>query len=102
MPTWQELAADKKKRQTESIPKEWIITPPPADQLDVTDFPSKCGLLTPFEVEVTETADVAILLEKLASGVWSSVDVTRAYYKRAIVAQQVVSQFNLIFHIAND
>ena len=91
MTTWQELAADKKKRQTDSIPKEWIITPPPSDVLDVTGVPKTCGLLSPFEVEVTETTDVSILLDKLASGTWSSVDVTRAYYKRAIIAQQLVS-----------
>lgn len=90
MPTWQELAADKKTRQTEAIPKEWIIALPPADQLDVSDVPAKCGLLTPFELEVTESTDVADLLEKLATGKWSSVDVTRAYYKRAIIAQQLV------------
>lgn len=93
MPTWQELAADKKKRQAEAIPKEWIITLPPAEQLDVTDFPVKSGLLSPFEVEVTESTDVADILEKLASGVWSSVNVTRAYYKRAIIAQQLVRPF---------
>ena len=91
MTTWQELAADKKKRQTDSIPKEWIITPPPSDVLDVTGVPKTCGLLSSFEIEVTETTDVSVLLDKLASGTWSSVDVTRAYYKRAIIAQQLVS-----------
>ena len=91
MTNWQDIASDKKQRQQAEIPKEWIITPPPEDVLDVTGVPASCGLLTPFELEVTELDDVGALLGKLASGEWSSVDVTRAYYKRAIIAQQVVS-----------
>lgn len=91
MPTWQELVTDKRKRQQASIPSEWLITPPPEDRLDVTDVPKGCGLLTPFELEITETTDVGVILSKLASAQWSSIDVTRAYYKRAIIAQQVVS-----------
>ena len=90
MDTWKELLADKRKRQADAFPKDWIITPPPADQLDVTELPLTCGLLTPSELEITETEDVAIILDKLARGEWSSISVTRAFYKRAIIAQQVV------------
>ena len=90
MLSWRELVADKIERQKASIPKEWLITLPPASQLDVTTVPQTCGLLTDAELEITETCDVAGLLAKLASAEWSSVDVTRAFYKRAIIAQQVV------------
>ena len=88
--SWQELAADKKRRQQESIPKDWVITLPPSNQLDVTNIPAESGLLSPFELEITETRDVELILAKLVSGEWSSVDVTRAFYKRSIIAQQVV------------
>ena len=91
MPTWQELVSEKKQRQFESIPKEWLITPPPETKLVVTDIPATCGLLSQYELEITEEDDVGLVLSKLASGEWASIDVTRAYYKRAIVAQQVVS-----------
>ncbi|THH06919.1 hypothetical protein EW145_g3745 [Phellinidium pouzarii] len=97
MSTWQELAAEKKQRQQAAIPKDWIVAVPPVDQLDVTDVPAKCGLLTPFELEITDTSDVGVLLVKLAAGQWSSIDVTRAYYKRAIVAQQVTNCLTEIF-----
>ncbi|KAL5535558.1 hypothetical protein ACEPAF_3652 [Sanghuangporus sanghuang] len=97
MPTWQELVADKQQRQKAAIPKQWLITLPPGSQLDVTNVPQTCGLLSSEELEITETKDVAILLDKLASGAWSSVDVTRAYYKRAIVAQQVTNCLTEIF-----
>lgn len=96
MPTWQELIADKQKRQKAAVPEEWLITPPPDSQLDVTAVPQTCGLLSPEELKITETTDVSVLLEKLANGEWSSVDVTRAFYKRAIVAHQVVS--TLVLH----
>jgi hypothetical protein len=90
MSTWQDLVAEKKRRQTASIPREWLITPPADDVLDVTDVPSSCGLLSARELEITEVSEVAVLLNKLATGEWSSVEVTTAFCKRAIVAQQLV------------
>lgn len=90
MPTWQEIAAEKKARQTASIPKEWLITPPPDDVLDVTDVPAKCGLLSARDLEITTVADATVLLQKLATGEWSSVEVTTAFCKRAVIAHQVV------------
>jgi hypothetical protein len=90
MSTWQELAAERKGRQTASIPKEWLITQPADDVLDVTDVPTSCGLLSARELEITEVSEVAILLNKLATREWSSVEVTTAFGKRAIIAHQLV------------
>ncbi|THH06324.1 hypothetical protein EW145_g4164 [Phellinidium pouzarii] len=97
MPTWQELAADEKQRQQASIPKDWLITSPPDTQFDVTNVPASCGLLTPFELEVTETDDVGLLLARLAAGELSSVDATLAFYKRAVVAHQVTNCLTEIY-----
>ncbi|KAL4251646.1 amidase family protein [Abortiporus biennis] len=94
---WKDIVAEKRQRQTASIPKEWIIDPPPSSQLDVTSFPDKCGLLTDRELEITNTTDVDVILKKLASAEWSSVEVTTAFYKRAIVAQQLVNCLTEIF-----
>lgn len=88
--TWQELAAEKKARQAASIPKEWLIVPPSEDVLDVTDIPTKCGLLSARDLEITEVSSVAVLLSKIATGTWTSVEVTTAFCKRAIIAHQVV------------
>jgi amidase len=90
MSTWQELVAEKKRRQAASIPREWLITPPADDVLDVTDVPSNCGVLSARELEITAVSEVALLLNKLATGEWSSVEVTTAFCKRAIVAHQLV------------
>ncbi|KAI0075922.1 general amidase [Panus rudis PR-1116 ss-1] len=95
--TWQELCAQKKKRQEESIPKEWRIDVPADNNQSVLQVPLTCGLLTPAEIEITETTDVSILLGKLATGVWSSVAVTTAFYKRAVIAQQLTNCLTEIF-----
>jgi hypothetical protein len=91
--SWQELVAEKQVRQAASIPKEWLITPPTGDVLDVTDVPAKCEVLSARELEITTISDVTVLLHKLATREWSSVDVTTAFSKRAIVAHQVVCPF---------
>ena len=89
MVAWQELVADKQKRQKAAIPKEWLIEPPPPDLLNVTSIPSTCGLLSPTELKITES-HIDVLLTSLASGELTSVEVTTAFYKRAIIAQQLV------------
>ncbi|KAI9448509.1 general amidase [Lactarius indigo] len=95
--TWQELAAEKKARQAASIPKEWLIALPSDDVLDVTDIPAKCGLLSARDLEITEVSSVADLLSKIATGAWSSVEVTTAFCKRAIIAHQVTNCLTEIF-----
>lgn len=87
--SWRELCAARKKKRHDSIPTEWLIRLPD-DQLNVMDVPSKCGLLTARELEITETIDVDVILRKLSTAEWSSVEVTTAFLKRAIVAQQLV------------
>ena len=87
---WRQLVADKRERQRKAIPEDWLIVAPPEAQLNVIDVPKQCGLLSAHELEITETDDVSIVLEKLASGEWTSLVVTTAYYKRAIIAHQLV------------
>lgn len=83
----------KKAEQQSKIPSEWLIEAPPDTTVNVLDLPTTYGILTDFEIEITELDDVALLLEKLAKGVWSAVDVTRAYCKRAIIAHQLVRSY---------
>ena len=91
MPNWKELVAEKRARQQASIPQEWILKDlPPKDQLDISSIPESCGLLTPEEITITNSP-VEVLLPALAKGQWSSVAVTTAFYKRAIIAHQLAS-----------
>ena len=86
---WQELCAERKQKQNAQIPAEWVVTPPSDSRGSVLDFPEKCGLLSDIELKITN-ATVDTLLGKLAIGHWSSVQVTTAFYKRAIIAHQLV------------
>jgi amidase len=94
MNSWQEIAEKKKQEQTNLIPKQWLISVDP-ERLDVLSVPQECGLLSKRELEITELNDLVVLLEKLASGEWSSVEVTTAFYKRAIIAHQLVSLYTI-------
>ena len=87
---WQILARVRKEQQLKQIPEEWMINLPPAEQLNVIDIPRTCGLLNAREIEITETADVNEILQNLAVSKWSSLEVTIAFLKRAIVAHQLV------------
>lgn len=92
---WKALAARKRKVLDDSIPQEWLIPKCPiTDFPNVIDVPHKCGLLTPRELEITETKDVDCILQKLRNREWTSVETTRAFYKRAVIAHQLVSQLN--------
>lgn len=91
--TWQDLANAKRLRQQDAIPSAWKLTSPPEHSvLDVRPFPEspQCGLLTTREIEITNTTEVDVLLSNLATAKWSSEEVTGAFYKRAIIAHQLV------------
>ncbi|KAH8836087.1 amidase signature domain-containing protein [Flagelloscypha sp. PMI_526] len=88
----QELCQAKKQAQTDALPKEWLLPQlPPKDQLNVMDIPRSCGLLNEKELQITETSDVKTILQFLAKGTWSSLEVTTAFLKRAIIAHQLTN-----------
>ncbi|KAG1717774.1 amidase signature domain-containing protein, partial [Suillus paluster] len=73
-----------------SIPQDWLVTPPPDSTPDVTSFLETGGLLNVREIEITNTS-VDVLLERLASAEWTTVEVTTAFSRRAIVGHQLVN-----------
>ena len=87
---WKTLCASRKQRQLDAIPAQWRIDPPPEERRNVLHVPLACGILTAREVDITETLDVEAILAKLHSAQWSSEEVTTAFYKRAIIAHQLV------------
>lgn len=88
---WTELISDKKTRQKAAIPQDWILgNIPPRETLDVIDFPERSNLLSEREIEITNS-EVGTLLELLANGSWSALEVTIAFAKRAVIAHQLVS-----------
>lgn len=91
---WEETVRAKRQQQQDAIPREWIITTPISSDLsNVLSIPGSCGLLSAKEQVITAT-DTPILLGNLAQGTWSSVEVTTAFCKRAVIAHQLVSPGN--------
>ncbi|KAJ3728072.1 general amidase [Lentinula guzmanii] len=97
MTDWKTRCAQRKQAQLNSIPHEWLIEACSANQMNVMQVPRDCGLLSVRELEITETVDVDVILQKLASAEWSSVEVTTAFYKRAIIAQQLTNCLTEIY-----
>ncbi|KAL2840359.1 amidase signature domain-containing protein [Aspergillus pseudodeflectus] len=100
--TWQEKVRVKASETKDHIPVAWRL---PTSYLDVSqdsheavlDIPRRCGILSPREIHITEAFDATALLEKLASREFSAVEVTRAFCKRAAIAQQLTSCLTEMF-----
>ncbi|KAH9935666.1 general amidase [Fomitopsis serialis] len=92
------LAVEKRQRLADAIPKEWVPSSTPAPhRLDVTGLPRESGILSDREIEITEVTDVDTLLRRLATAEWSAVEVTTAFYKRAVIAHQAVNCLTEVF-----
>ena len=98
---WQTIVAAKQKKSQSLIPEAWKIPESITKELKYPleenanrildlDIPKRSGILSEREVEITESNTVAQLLSKLASGAYTSLEVTTAFCKRAAIAQQLV------------
>jgi amidase len=67
------------------LPRSIIDNPP----TNVTQISSTCGILTPEEVEITESYDATGLAEAIAARKYTAVTVATAFSKRAIIAHQL-------------
>ena len=64
---------------------------------NVLDVPATCGILSSKEIEITGNWDAVVLIEKLAKGELTSLEVTTAFCKRAAIAQQLINFLTEIF-----
>ena len=90
VPEWKKKAASKRASQYQSIPKAWRLPEPLPSPKNTYEYLKTSSVLTPAELEITETIDAAILLRKMALGHLSAVAVTAAFCKRAAIAQQLI------------
>ncbi|OWZ61424.1 hypothetical protein AYX15_06373 [Cryptococcus neoformans] len=88
IPSWSEIAAAKVAARDALIPEQWRI--PVTDALNVIDIPKTCGVLSPGEIEITETP-APTLVQKILREELRSYDVTLAFCKRAAIAQQLTN-----------
>ncbi|KAJ6783742.1 hypothetical protein PWT90_03382 [Aphanocladium album] len=79
------------QRLADSIPVELRLPRHVVDSApkNVTKIPRECGLLSERELEITENFDAVALAEAIASKVYTSVEVTTAFCKRASIAHQL-------------
>lgn len=98
---WARKVHEKRQQRSGAIPQEWTVpdtvlsllsspldsNPNSLIQLDIVRH---CDILTERELEITEDHTVEKLLEYLASGELTSVQVTTAFCKRAAIAHQLV------------
>lgn len=95
--TWETIASNYRSQTTAKIPIEWLLPSSITSSIsetsfqNVLDIPRTCGILSQEEIEITEMYDAVTLSGLLGEGKVKSVDVTRAFCKRAAVAQQLVS-----------
>lgn len=90
--TWEQIGARKRAALLASIPKEWVVPTeilPTGSQNDVTIWPETSGWFTSEELAITDLS-ASELVSKLASRALSSVDVTKAFCKRAAAAHVLV------------
>jgi hypothetical protein len=87
--TWQETTKQMQEHRDATVAAiEPSLSPLPADlPLNVTGIPKQ--ILTPREIELTESAP-EYLLNALAAGLVTSTEVTKACLRRAALAQQLV------------
>ena len=97
MADWKKVAKDKADSINALIPEGWRISDVPSieQQRDVTGAFIQ-QYLDKKEIEITETDAVGIV-EKTSTGVWSAVEVAKAFCHRAAVAHQLVNCLHEIF-----
>ena len=88
--TWQAISKRKKEEQWSRIPPEYRLKSIPSDLTSVLHVPRTCGLLTAEELAITEQYDATALAEAIRLRSLKSVDVARAFCKRAAIAHQLV------------
>ncbi|KAK8108352.1 fatty-acid amide hydrolase [Apiospora sp. TS-2023a] len=102
--SWQEKVAKKRLARQKAIPTAWALPKSVLDSLPALsefsttrldllakDIPRLSGILTERELDITESHDVPSLLGGLASGTFTSVEVTLAFSKRAAIAHQLTN-----------
>ncbi|CRG86329.1 hypothetical protein PISL3812_03334 [Talaromyces islandicus] len=99
--SYQDRARSKRSAQASQIPPEWRLQSIPSVEAVPDAVAYICSssnkLLSPHELAITETLDINVLLHKLATRQLSSLEVTRAFAKRAALLHQLTTCCTEIF-----
>lgn len=88
---YNEIASIAQKRREAAIPKEYLLPESKVTGLprNITSVPKDSGHFTAGELEIIDSDAKEILL-KIREKKWTSVEVTKAFCKASIVANQLV------------
>jgi len=90
LPVWQQAVNERRQQINSAIPAAWILPRDVMTPRNSTRLPYTAGIMTERELKITECRAVE-LLELIKSKIYSAVDVTTAFCKRAAIAHQAVS-----------
>ena len=104
---WQTIVARKQKECQQKLPKDWLLPASIKEMLKwpleqhpnnviEMDIPRQSKIMNDRELNITEDYTVASLLDQLASGKLSALEVTTAFSKRAAIAGQLVGRLQVI------
>ena len=96
-PSYLDRCAQKRADQHSLIPLEWRLDPIPSIESEPNALLLLHKLLSQRELALTEETDIGVLLRKLSSGELSSLELTRAFAKRAALAHQLTTCCTEIF-----
>lgn len=94
---WKQKGLHKKKAVESLIPTEWLLPLSITSKIsetsltNVLSIPKSSGLLSELEIKITEDYTVKQLLAAIHSGSLSSLEVTKAFCKRAAIAHQLTN-----------
>ncbi len=92
---YKEIAAIALKRREEAIPKDLLLPESALSYVpqNLTTVPRSSGHFSAQELAIIES-DAEDILLKIRERTWTSLEVTKAFCKAAVVAQQLVSYTN--------
>ncbi|CAO1599449.1 hypothetical protein XANCAGTX0491_003174 [Xanthoria calcicola] len=91
---WETIRDRKLEEQRSQLRQDWLILESqlPSDNVsDVTDIPRTCGILSSRDFKITDSYDARGLAEAIRAKIYTAVEVTTAFCKRAAIANQLTS-----------
>ncbi|KZV61549.1 amidase [Peniophora sp. CONT] len=88
---WTNIVSEKRAALLTKIPAAWRLAsvPEPTEHRNCVQFPRK--FMSERAYAITETMDAQLLLNRIAGGEYTSLEVTEAFCHRAAIAQQLVN-----------
>ncbi|BEI82031.1 hypothetical protein CcaverHIS002_0211910 [Cutaneotrichosporon cavernicola] len=95
MTDWEKKAAAKRAQRDALLPQDLVQCD--TSELDVLAFPAQSGNLSRQELEITDSQNITVLLDRIKDRTYSAEQVVRAFCRRAAIAQQLTNCLAEVF-----